>query len=36
MNFSNPRRPAVMVSGSDVRVIRERERFEDIVHLDAI
>ncbi|MCC7549083.1 MAG: hypothetical protein IT532_15080 [Burkholderiales bacterium] len=36
MNFSNPRPPAVMVSGSDVRVIRERETFEDIVRLDAI
>jgi len=36
MNFSNPRPPAVMVSGSDVRVIRERETFEDIVRLDGI
>ncbi len=34
MNFSNPRPPAVMVSGSDVRVIRERETFEDMVVLD--
>ncbi len=34
MNFSNPRPPAVMVSGKDVRVIRERETFENIVQLD--
>jgi len=36
MNFSNPRPAAVMVSGADVDVVRERESFEDIVRLDAI
>ena len=30
MNFSNPRPGAVMVSGTQARVIRERETFEDI------
>jgi len=36
MNFSNPRPPAVMVTGAEVRPIRERESFEDIVRLDAL
>ncbi len=34
MNFSNPRPAAVIVGDGDVRVARERERFEDIVRLD--
>ncbi len=34
MNFSNPRPPAVMVSGGDASLIRTRESFEDIVRLD--
>lgn len=36
MNFSNPRPAAVMVSKGGATVIRQRESFEDIVHLDAI
>lgn len=36
MNFSNPRPAAVLVSGSDATLIRERETFEDIVRLDRL
>ncbi|HZR01627.1 MAG TPA: hypothetical protein VFA81_00470 [Burkholderiales bacterium] len=36
MNFSNPRPAAVMVSGSDARLIRERESFDNIVQLDRV
>lgn len=36
MNFSNPRPAAVLVSGTESSVIRERESFEDIVRLDGI
>jgi len=34
MNFSNPRPSAVLVSGNQATLIRERETFEDIVRLD--
>jgi hypothetical protein len=36
MNFSNPRAAVVMVDGPQCRVLRERERFEDIVRLDQV
>jgi len=34
MNFSNPRPSVVMVDDGQVKVLRARESFEDIVHLD--
>ncbi len=34
MNFSNPRPAVVAVDGSQVRLVRRRESFEDIVRLD--
>jgi diaminopimelate decarboxylase len=36
MNFSNPRPAAVMVSAAGATLIRERERFENIVQLDRV
>ncbi len=34
MNFSNPRPPVVSISDGAARIVREREKFEDIVRLD--
>ena len=36
MNFSNPRPAIVMVEGGKIRVVRQRESFEDVVRLDGI
>ena len=36
MNFSNPRPAAVMVDAAGAGLIRERERFENIVQLDRV
>jgi hypothetical protein len=34
MNFSNPRPGAVLVKDGEARLLRQAERFEDIVRLD--